>query len=64
MGFKTKIQLIRRQNSQQWYVNFPSACAQMMDFRKGEVMEWVLTEQGDLLLRRCSLSPRRKGVER
>ncbi len=52
MGFRTKIQLINRKSSQQWYVNFPSACAQMMEFRKGEVMEWVLTGRGDLLLRR------------
>jgi hypothetical protein len=52
MGFPTKIQLIERKNSRQWYVNFPSACAQMMNFRKGEVMEWVLKGNGELLLRR------------
>lgn len=52
MSFRTKIQLIKRQSSQQFYINFPSACAQMMDFRKGEVVEWVLTDDGDLLLRR------------
>ena len=57
MGFKTKIQVISRKASQQWYVNFPSACAQMMDFSKGETVEWVLTEQGDLLLKR---GPRKK----
>jgi hypothetical protein len=52
MGFPTKIQLINRKASQQWYINFPSACAQMMDFEKGEVVEWVITENGDLLLKR------------
>ena len=52
MGFKTKIQLIQRANSQQYYINFPSACAQMMDFRKGEVVEWELTPKGDLVLKR------------
>ena len=52
MGFKTKIQLIQRQNSQQYYINFPSACAQMMDFRKGEVVEWEITPKGDLVLKR------------
>ena len=52
MGFRTKVQLIRRQNSQQWYVNFPSACAQMMNFRKGEVVEWEFTDRGELRLRR------------
>jgi antitoxin component of MazEF toxin-antitoxin module len=52
MGFKTKVQLISRKTSQQWYINFPSACAQMMDFQKGEEVEWVITEQGDLILKR------------
>lgn len=52
MGFKTKVQLISRKNSQQWYINFPSACAQMMNFCKGEMMEWELTPEGSLVLRR------------
>jgi len=53
MGFKTKIQLINRKDSQQFYINFPSACAQMMGFHKGEVVEWVLTDDGGLLLKRA-----------
>jgi antitoxin component of MazEF toxin-antitoxin module len=52
MGFKTKIQLIQRKESQQFYINFPSACAQMMGFDKGEEVEWVITADGDLLLKR------------
>jgi len=28
MGFPTKVQLIKRQASEQWYINFPSALAQ------------------------------------
>lgn len=51
MGFKTKVQLIQRKESQQWYINFPSACAQMMNFKKGEVVEWVI-KNGDLVLKR------------
>jgi len=52
MGFKTKVQLINRKESQQWYINFPSACAQMMNFHKGEIVEWVITDTGDLILER------------
>ena len=52
MGFKTKVQLINRKTSQQWYVNFPSACAQMMNFHKGEMMEWEFMPDGSLILRR------------
>ena len=58
MGFKTKVQLIQRRESQQWYINFPSACAQMMNFRKGEVVEWEVTATSDLMLRR--IPPGRK----
>ncbi|MBT4821266.1 MAG: hypothetical protein HN932_00020 [Candidatus Marinimicrobia bacterium] len=59
MGFKTKVQLIKRKDSQQFYINFPSACAQMMGFHKGEIVEWVLTGDGDLLLKRAK---RKRGV--
>jgi hypothetical protein len=52
MGYPTRIQLINRQTSQQWYVNFPSAIAQAMEFRKGEVFEWVFQDKRSLLLRR------------
>lgn len=52
MGFPTKVQLINRKKSQQWYINFPAACAQMMDFSKGEEVEWEFTKEGDLILRR------------
>jgi len=52
MGYPTRIQLIDRKASQQWYVNFPSAIAQAMEFHKGEVFEWVFQDQRSLLLRR------------
>lgn len=61
MGFKTKVQLINRKTSQQWYINFPSACAQMMDFEKGEEVEWVITENGDLLLKRNNCQEEKNG---
>ena len=62
MGFKTKVQLIQRRESQQWYINFPSACAQLMNFRKGEVLEWEMTAAGDLRLRRLAVGRKRKHV--
>ena len=52
MGFKTRIQLIQRKGSRQFYINFPSACAQMLNFRKGEVVEWQLAPNGVLVLKR------------
>jgi len=42
MGYPTKVQLIKRKDSEQWYINFPSAVAQAMEFERGEVVERLL----------------------
>ena len=52
MGFQTKVQLIKRKQSEQWYINFPSAVAQAMDFEKGEIVEWFIEDKGMLALKR------------
>jgi hypothetical protein len=52
MGFPTKVQLIKRKASQQWYINFPSAVAQAMEFRRGEMVEWIMEDKAQLVLRR------------
>jgi hypothetical protein len=52
MGFPTKVQLIQRKDSQQWYINFPFAVAQAMEFSRGEVVEWIVEDKNRLLLRR------------
>jgi hypothetical protein len=52
MGFPTKVQLIRRKASQQWYINFPSALAQAMEFERGETVEWIIEDKSQLVLRR------------
>lgn len=54
MGFPTKIQLIKRTASEQWYVNLPSAVAQAMEFQKGEVVEWVIENKQRMTLQRSS----------
>lgn len=52
MGYKTKIQLIDRGTSRQYYVTLPSAIAQAMDFKKGECFEWSVEDKDTLILRR------------
>ncbi len=52
MGFPTRVQLIHRKTSEQWYINFPSALAQAMGFTKGEVVEWFIEDLSQLVLRR------------
>lgn len=52
MGYPTKVQRIERQASEQWYVNFPAALAQAMEFTKGETVEWVIQDRHTLTLKR------------
>ncbi len=52
MGYKTKVQLIKRQNSEQFYINFPSAVAQAIELSAGEEAEWLIDDFQNLVLRR------------
>ena len=52
MGYPTRVQLIDRKNSQQWYINFPAPLAQAMEFQKGEVIEWLIQDKHTLILQR------------
>jgi len=52
MGHNTKIQLIKRLKSEQWYVNFPAAVAQAIEFEQGEVVEWIIDDHQNIVLRR------------
>ena len=66
MGYPTSIQLIQRKRSQQWYVNFPAAVANALDFSKSETVEWTVLDRGRLLFTRQrspkspSITPARK----
>lgn len=57
MGFPTKVQLIKRKASEQWYINFPSAIAQAMEFSRGETVEWIVEDKALLALRRLEPPP-------
>ena len=52
MGCPTKVQLIKRKQSEQWYINFPAPIAQAMEFERGEIVEWVIEAKSQLLLKR------------
>ena len=57
MGYPTKVQLIKRKNSEQWYINFPAAVAQAMEFSRGEVVEWIIEDKAQLVLNRKNPPP-------
>jgi hypothetical protein len=60
MGYPTKVQLIKRKASEQWYINFPSAVAQAMEFQRGETVEWIIEDKNQLVLRRHEAPPSMK----
>jgi antitoxin component of MazEF toxin-antitoxin module len=53
VGYPTKVQLIKRKASEQWYINFPAALAKALQFERGEVVEWIIQDQLTLTLRRA-----------
>lgn len=61
MGYPTRIQLISRKKGQQWYVNFPNALAQAMNFEKGETVEWTVLSKVCLQMERMSRQRRGTG---
>jgi hypothetical protein len=57
MGYPTKVQLIKRKKSEQYYINFPAAIAQAMDFSKAEDVEWTVSDKKHLILSRKVAPP-------
>jgi len=52
MGYLTKVQLIKRAKSEQWYVNLPAQLAQAMEFVQSEAVEWFVEDKSTLALKR------------
>lgn len=58
MGHPTKVQLIQRKKGpDQWYINFPTAVANAMEFDKGETVEWVVEDKANVILHRQHVPP-------
>jgi bifunctional DNA-binding transcriptional regulator/antitoxin component of YhaV-PrlF toxin-antitoxin module len=53
MGYPTKVQLIhRKKTADQYYINFPTAIAEAIGLKKGEVVEWVIEDKSTLTVKR------------
>ena len=57
MGYPTKIQLIRRKHSEQFYVNFPTALARALELAKAEQVEWIVHDKAHMILTRSHTPP-------
>lgn len=54
------MQVIKRARTQQWYICFPSALAQAMEFTKSEEVEWVIESEHKLILKRKTRKKRER----
>ena len=52
MGYQTKVQLIKRAKSEQWYIGLPAQIAQAMEFEQSETVEWFIEDKSTLALKR------------
>ncbi len=55
MGFQSKVQVIQRSaTNRQFYFICPAPLAEALELEKGEEIEWVVEDRGNLLIRRLS----------
>ncbi len=58
MGYGCKVQKIQRETKDTYYVNLPTAIAEALEIKKGELFEWFIEDRNTLVLRRRNpLSP-------
>jgi antitoxin component of MazEF toxin-antitoxin module len=57
MGYQVKMQKVERPTNQSYYLNFPSAVAQMLEIVKGETFEWLIENKNLLVLKRTKEKP-------
>ena len=58
MGYPTKVQQIhRKKTADQYYINFPTAVAEAMEFEKGEIVEWIIEDKANLIVHRRNVPP-------
>ena len=53
MGYKTKIQLIERKDSQQWLFNIPAAIGAALELEKGETLDLTVRDRNCLIVKRA-----------
>lgn len=58
MGYPTKVQLIsRKKGADQYYINFPTAVAEALEFVKGETIEWIVEDKANIIAHRPHVPP-------
>lgn len=52
MGYACKVQKIKREKQNTYYVNLPAAIAEALEIEKGELFEWHVEDRNTLVLQR------------
>ena len=62
MGYKIKVQRVKRPTNTSYYVNLPSAIAEASKVEKGEEMEWLIEDRNTFILKR--IKPKKSVVKK
>jgi len=64
MGYKSKLQVIRRGGqNRQYYLICPAPLAAALELEKGESLEWVIQDRYTLEIRRAKPAPRPRRIQ-
>jgi len=58
MGYESKVQVIDRRTSKQYYLICPAPLAAALDIEKGEKIEWVIKDRLTFEIRRIEAATR------
>lgn len=61
MGSVTKLQVIQRGKSRQFYFICPAPLAEALELEKGEGFEWIVKDNQTLILKRAGRSAAHRG---
>ena len=63
MGYKSKLQVIRRGGqNRQYYMICPAPLAAALELEKGESLEWVIQDRYTFEIRRLKPTPRSRRI--
>jgi antitoxin component of MazEF toxin-antitoxin module len=63
MGYSTRVQLLRRKSSRQWFVGLPAALAEALELERGETIEWKIEDKHRItMIRKGMKKSRRKSA--
>lgn len=60
MGYSTRVQLLRRKTSRQWFIGLPAPLAEALELEKGETIEWKIEDKNRITMIRKGMKKGRR----